>query len=110
MNRSEYIMIQISIITQEFLDKYNLKDKALNGYIFTWVNKGIYGILQEGRIAHDTLVQHLGPYIYHPSNKNLGLWTHDSHPINFTLVVDDFGVRHSRRGYALHLKAALEDK
>ena len=47
---------------------------------------------QAGKIAHDSPVQNLAPYEYHPSNKTLALWTHDSFPINFTLVVDYFGV------------------
>ena len=34
MDRAEYIMIHISMIIQEVLDKYNLKEKAHNGYIF----------------------------------------------------------------------------
>ena len=31
MDRAEYIMIQISMIPQEFEDKFNLKDKVHNG-------------------------------------------------------------------------------
>ena len=46
MDRSEYIMIHISMIPQEFVEKYNLKDKVKNGYIFTQVTKGMYGIPQ----------------------------------------------------------------
>ena len=39
----------------------------------------------------------------------MGPWTHDSLPINFTLLVDDFGGKYSGRVDALHLKSALED-
>ena len=81
-----------------------------NGYIFALVTKGKYGILQSGLISYDYLVQHLAPYGYHTSNNTHGIWTHESLPINFTLVVDDFGVRYSRNEHSLHLKAALEDK
>ena len=56
MNRAEYIVIQISMILQEFVDKYNLKDKAQNGYTFARVSNGIYGLPQSGLIAHDSLV------------------------------------------------------
>ena len=59
IDRVEYIMIQISMIPQEFLDKYNLKGKAHNGYIFTLLTKGIYGLPPSGRIANDLLVKHL---------------------------------------------------
>ena len=44
--RSEYILIQPSVIPQAFLDKYKLKYKVHNGYIFARVTKGVYGILE----------------------------------------------------------------
>ena len=34
MDAEEYIMIKISVIHQFFFDKYNLKEKLYNGYIF----------------------------------------------------------------------------
>ena len=38
------------------------------------------------------------------------LCTHNIRPINFTLVVDDFGGKYLGKYHALHLKVALEDK
>ena len=38
-----------------------------------------------------------------------GLWKHDTRPIQFTLVVDDFGVKYEGEEHALHLKQALEE-
>ena len=46
MDRDEYIMIHISMIPQEFVDKYDLTEKSQNGYIYERVTKGMYGILQ----------------------------------------------------------------
>ena len=77
------------------MDKYNLIEKAHNGYIYARVIKGMYGLPQAVRIEHCTLVKHLYPHVYHPSSKNPGLWKHSSIPINFTLVVNDFGVNYS---------------
>ena len=87
MDLSEYIMIHIYIIPQEFLEKYNLKGKAHNGYIFTWVTKELYGILQAGRIVHDVSVKNLEPSGYHPSIKTPGLWrlSRRSHHTNIRL-------------------------
>ena len=82
------------MISQEFVDKYNLKDKVHNGYTFARVTKGIYILPQTGQIAYDALVQHLEPYGYHTSNKSPLIWAHDSHPINITLVVGYFGVNY----------------
>ena len=103
-------MIQISMIPQEVLYKYSLKYKSHNGYIFSRVTKGVYGISQEGQIAHSALVRHLEPYGYHPSSNNPGLWTHTSRSINLTLDVNNFGVKYSVKDCSLHLKASLEDK
>ena len=62
MDRSEYIMIQISMIPQKIVDKYNLKEKYHNGYIFARVTKEIHGLPQAGRIPNDTIVKHLENY------------------------------------------------
>ena len=80
--------------TAKCVDKYNFKEKSHNGYIFTRLTKGVYGLPQAGQIAYDSLVQHLEPYGYRPSSKTPVLWTHKSHPINFTLVVNDFGLKY----------------
>ena len=94
MNRSEYIIIHISMIPQEFVGKYNLKEKAHNGKMFSRVNKWVYVLPQSGKIAYDALVKHLEPYGYRPSIKTPGLWTHYSWTISFTLVVHGFGVKY----------------
>ena len=110
MDREEYIMICISMITQEFVEKCNLAEKAHSGYIHARVTKGMYVLSQAGQIGNDALVKHLEPYVYHPSSNPTRLWKHNSLPINFTLLVDDFGVKDSGKEHALHLKAALKTK
>ena len=94
MDRYEYIIIHISMIPQEFVYKYDITEKAHNGYIHARLTKGMYGLPQSERISHDTLVKYLEPYEYHPSRNNPGLWKHNSQPIKFTLLVDDFGVKY----------------
>ena len=46
MDGAEYIIMHISMITQYFVDKYNLKKKVRKRYIFTRVTKGMHGIPQ----------------------------------------------------------------
>ena len=70
----------------------------------------MYWLPQAGRIAHDSLVQHLAPYGFHTSINTPRICTHNIFPINFNLVVDYFGVNYSVKEHALHLKSALEDK
>ena len=59
MDREEHIMIYISIIPQEFVEKYNIIEKAHNGYIYARVTKVMYGPPQEERISHEAPVKHL---------------------------------------------------
>ena len=37
-----------------------------------------------------------------------GLWKHDTRPIQFTLVVDDFGVKNTPQEDVIHLKTVIE--
>ena len=68
----------------------------------------MYGLTQEGQISNDALLKLLEPYGYQPSRKTPVIWTHKSWPISFTLVVDEFGVKYSRKEHTLHLKEELE--
>ena len=38
-----------------------------------------------------------------------GLWKHDWRPVQFTLIVDDFGVKYVGQEHALHLKGTPEN-
>ena len=55
-------MIQIYMIPEEFMDKYNIKEELQKGYISARVTKGMYGLPQAEQIAQDALVKHLEPY------------------------------------------------
>ena len=65
----------------------------------------MYELPQAGRIEHNDLAKHVETYEYHPSSKLPRLRKHKIRPINFTLVVDDFGVKYPVKENALHLKA-----
>ena len=58
MDRKEYIMIQIFMIPQDFVDKYNLKEKVHNGYIFSRLTKEMHGPPKAEQITHNALVKH----------------------------------------------------
>ena len=56
------------------------------------VSKGMYGLPQAGLLAQELLQKRLAKHEYHQSEIIPDLWKHESRPIMFTLVVDDFGV------------------
>jgi hypothetical protein len=61
--------------------------------VYIEVQKGIYGLLQAGILANQLLAHRLAIHGYHQNKFTPGLWQHVTRPIQFTLVVDDFGVQ-----------------
>jgi hypothetical protein len=103
----KYIRIPVEMIPEEFNITYNLTPLICNGFLYAEVCKGTYGLPQAGKIAQNCLTKVLDPWGYAPVPITTGLWAHKTQPINFTLVVDDFGIKHEGKEHALHLIAAL---
>jgi hypothetical protein len=81
-----------------------------DGYIYTEIQKGMYGLPQAGIIAHELLADRLAKHGYTQSKIIPGFWKHATNPICFTLVVDDFAVIYKREQDAEHLISALKEK
>jgi len=107
MDRYEYMCIPVEVVPDDIMDLYNLHDKVHNGKLYVELRKGMYGLPQAGRIANDRLVKFLAPHGYAPVPLTHGLWRHNERDIVFTLVVDDFGVKYTRKEDAQHLMATL---
>ena len=110
MMNHEYHKIAISLIPQEFIDQYNLMDKQINGFFYVRAEKGLYGLVQAGIIAHTAIKEHLQPFGYDPAPITPGLWRHNKNEITFTLVVENFGIKYKIKEDALHLIHALQEK
>ena len=68
----------------------------------------MYGLLHACKIANERLIKRLEPYGYTPSKLTPGLWTHATRSTDFTLVVDNFGIKHT--GIVIHLLTALREQ
>ena len=100
----------MSDICNEIIKEYNLLEKTTNdGLIHTEANDGMYGLPHGGLLANKLLEKRLNKHDYGQSKLVPGLWKHNWRPIQFTLVVDDFGVKCVGKEDVLHLKAALEE-
>jgi hypothetical protein len=109
LKRPEYIRVRLVDLPDEIIKEYKLRDKATkNGSIYLEVTKGMYGLPQAGLLANELLEKRLNNHGYYQSKLVPGLWKHESRPIQFTLVVDDFGVKYIGREHAEHLKSVLE--
>ena len=80
---------------------------APNGYVYIEIRPAMYGLKQAGFIANKQLNEVLGKAVYYASKHTPGLFLHKTRPINFTLVVDDFGIKYTNKNDALHLVNTL---
>jgi hypothetical protein len=108
MDTFEYMRIPNKLIPHEIIEQYNLLPLVSDGHVYIEVRKGMYGLPQEGILANQLLARRLAIHGYHQTKFTPGLWQHVTRPIQFTLVVDDFGVQYVGAQHAHHLIAALE--
>jgi hypothetical protein len=68
----------------------------------------VYGLPQAGILANELLQQRLALDVYRPTKHTHGLWKHETRPVWFSLVVDDFGIKYIGRDNAEHLMASIK--
>jgi hypothetical protein len=109
MKQPEYMHLKMTDIPEEIIGQYKLRGIATpDGYVYTEITKGMYGLPQARIIAQELLEEHLSKHGYFQSKIIPGLWTHLTRPILFSLVIYDFAVKYTRREDAEHLMAALK--
>ena len=106
--------MRIDLIPQELIDLYNLGDKVKYdskgvGYVYMEIRKGMYGLPQSGILSNKLLKERLTKYGYNEVAHTPGLYKHDTRPVWFTLVVDDFGIKYIGQENAQHLIDTLKD-
>ena len=109
MKRFEYVRLKIEDIPDEVIVEYGLAHKGTaDGYIYIEIRKGMYGLPQAGLLAQELLEKRLNEHGYRQSKLIPGLWKHDTKTINFTLTVDDFGVKYVKKEDVDHLIRVLK--
>jgi hypothetical protein len=111
MERNEYMHIPTSAIPDCIMTEYNLEPLVHNGFVLVKLCKRIYGLPQAGLLANLQLKQHhLADNDYHPVANTASLYQHKTHPITFSLYVDDFGVKYVGKESVQHLEQVLKQK
>jgi hypothetical protein len=108
LGRFEYMVINLSSLPQETIDKYNLIELAQEGKVYIEIQKGMYRLPQAGILTNELLQRNLAKDGYRPTQHTHGLWKHDTGPVSFSLLVDDFGVKYVGREHAEHLMACIK--
>jgi hypothetical protein len=104
MARYRYMQLHIADMPDDVIEHYNLRDKATpDSYIYCKIQKGMYGLPQAGIMAQHLLKECLQKHGYHQSQTTPSLWKHNTRPINFSLVVNNFGVKYVGKENAQHL-------
>ena len=102
--------LPLSMFPQEIIEQYNLKDPiAADGYVYMEIRKGMPGLKQAGRLASDRLTNNLASNGYSPVPHTPSLWSHHTSDLVFSLVVDDFGIKYTRKEDANHLLKDLRE-
>ena len=108
LHRPEFIRMKLNDIPDKLINEYTLKEKAtLDGSIYIKVKQGMYGLPQSGLLANKLLEIRLNKHGYKQSKLVPGFWRHETRPGQFTLIVDDFGVKYAGEEYANHFKLVL---
>ena len=95
MDRLEYMKMPIHIFLEHIIQQYNLRNKAKQGFVYLEIRKAIiYGLQAAGRPLSQQLQEKLCPAGYHQVTRSPGLWKRVTRPMQFTAVVDDFGVKY----------------
>ena len=69
----------------------------------------MYGFPQAGLLTNQLLKKRRSQYGFHPTKITPGLWTHEIYIyIQFTLVVDEFGIQYNNKQYFQYLIKSLQ--
>ena len=107
----QYIRFPIDMIPKEVVDEYDLTTiVAENGFCYAEIRKAMYGLKESGYLANIELKRILALQGYEASKFTPGLFTHKTRDIAFSLVVDDFGVKYTKKEDAEHLLKTIQDR
>ncbi len=76
---------------------------AYKGFVHLEMQKAVWGLPQAGILAKECIQRKLALFEYFNHVSTPGLWYHETRPISFTLVVNDFGVKYVNQNNIDHL-------
>ncbi len=104
----EYMKIPLTLFPAWIVEQYDLNKHALHGFVHLEMRRAVWGLPQASILANKRLHRKLAPFGYHESENTPGIWYHESRPITFTLVVDDFGVKYVCKEVVQHLTTSIK--
>jgi hypothetical protein len=113
--KPEYCAIPLADIPTEIIDEYTLNTFAYNNpkgkaVVLFEVTMGMYGLPHAGYLAQEELKKFLLTHNFIECPHTPACYKHKSRPIQFSLVVDDFGVQYTHESDAQFLIDILKTK
>ena len=78
-------------------------------WVYYEIRRGCYVLPQSGILAKKQLRLRLEKYGYYEDRTTPGLWRHKWRPIQFYLIVDNFGVEYVGKQHVDHLATILKN-
>ena len=100
------MMVPFALFPQWNIEHYNLNRHALKGKVNLELRSAVWGFTQVGILANTPLRWKLAPFGYHECLNTPGLWYHETCPISFTLMVDNFSTKYINNDDIKHLIAS----
>ena len=103
------MLMPLHLFPQHTIDQYKLQENAHNGQVYLEVRRAIYGLPHAGALANKQLKKFLAPDGYYEFVHTPEIWRQSTIPIQFSLVVDDFGVKYIGKQHVEHLVHCLQN-
>jgi hypothetical protein len=94
MDEPEYMKLHISFIPEDIVEKYNIRELLVDGFVYIRIQKGMYGLKQAAILANKQLQKNLAKDGYFPIPGTSGLWKHRTRRTKIVLCIDDFGIKY----------------
>jgi hypothetical protein len=104
----KYMKIPLLLFPAWTIEQYNLKEWALDSWVYIKMRQTVWGLLQADILANKRLHRKLMPFGYNESTNTLGLWRDEPKLITFTLVINNFGVTFADKANVDHLISSIK--
>ncbi len=109
MSQYKYMRLKLADMPEDVIAHYKLLNIATpDGYVYCEIRQGMYSLPQAGIIAQEVLAKKLKDHSYSQSKTTPGLWKHKWHPVWFSLIVNNFGVKYIGEEHTQHLLQTVQ--
>ena len=110
LEQEEYMWLSRDQVPTDIITQYGDRIRWCEDKTMVRIVKGIYGLPQAGRLAHEKLCRLLKKHDYHVCPNTPCLFAHATNGVMFTLVVDDFAIKYGDKAGVEHLFAAIREE